>query len=802
MPILHFFNGLITGQLEYSSLISIPSSFQSLYNATQTGGVLPDSKTKRNPALLAGVTVLLLVILNALNAFNLPFLNPRSTGQIFLFSAISILTFLLLVVVIVLFARNILKLLADQRSQVLGSRLRSRMLFGALILSLAPALFMFLFSYLLMNRSIDRWFSQPSTDLRQASASIAIELANYASANARAEAESLASQNPAPTYSTGSKSSASPISTLQADMKQHRITLQGGFAALYQDGKLQSSYQFPPLDQKASVESWMDLSNDQTPPAPKLQPVTQAVLKAALSSEEPVLTVNGTQYAVGAASSPSGGLVIVGLPLPDGMSRHIADMLQGSRQYWAVYRQRRTIRNMYLLLLLMLTALIFFASSWLALHLSKQITRPVEALADAMNEIAQGHYQQRVTVVASQELGELVRSFNHMASDLEQSRLLADYYTEQLSTANQALEARRNELETILETIPSGVLTLDDNQRVLACNHAFANLFPCEKSATLLHKPLEAILPADTLDAVRELQRRARRMGIATSEMELTRDGVIFNLALTVALMDLGGHRQGAILVVENVSDLLRAQRQVAWKEVAQRVAHEIKNPLTPVTLSAERIRRHSERNTPESRDIVRRCADIILSSAESVRRLVDQFGSLAEFPAAMPRAADLNTIVRSAVHQFEDRLDGIRIEERLAADLPPVLADQEALKRAIANLIDNAAEAMQNSLVKVLTLETTLNESGSMAEITIADTGSGLTENMRERLFLPYFSTKQRGTGLGLTIAAKIVQDHGGTIRAEQNQPQGARFVLNLPLVPPKTTAPAEPDHAETPHA
>jgi PAS domain S-box-containing protein len=768
---------------------------------------LPDSKTKRYPALLAGATVLLLIILNALNAFNLPFLNPRSTGQIFLFSAISILTFLLLVVVIVLFARNILKLLADQRSRVLGSRLRSRMLFGALILSLAPALFMFLFSYLLMNRSIDRWFSQPSSDLRQASTSIAVELANYASANARAEAESLANQSPALANSTRSKSSAAPIPTLQADMKQHRITLQGGFAALYQDGKLQSSYQFPSLDQKATVESWMDLSSDQAPPAPKLQPVAQAVLKAALSSDEPVLTVNGTQYAVGAASPAAGGLVIVGLPLPDGMSQRIADMLQGSRQYWAIYRQRRTIRNMYLLLLLMLTALIFFASSWLALHLSKQITRPVEALADAMNEIAQGHYQQRVTVVASQELGELVRSFNHMASDLEQSRLLADYYTEQLSTANQALEARRNELETILETIPSGVLTLDDDQRVLACNRAFTSLFPRDKSIPLLHRPLEEVLPADTLDAVLELQRRARRMGIATSEMELTRDGAVFNLALTVALMDLGKHRQGAILVVENVSDLLRAQRQVAWKEVAQRVAHEIKNPLTPVTLSAERIRRHSERNTPESRDIVRRCADIILSSAESVRRLVDQFGSLAEFPAAMPRAADLNAIVRNAIHQFEDRLAGIRIEERLAPGLPPILADQEALKRAIANLIDNAAEAMQDSLLKVLTIETSLNESGSMAEITIADTGSGLTENMRERLFLPYFSTKQRGTGLGLTIAAKIVQDHGGTIRAEQNPPQGARFVLNLPLVPSQTPAPtepapAEPDHAETPQA
>lgn len=752
--------------------------------------------------MLAGATLLLLIILLALNAFNLHFLDPRSTGQIFLFSAISILTFLLLVVLIVLFARNIIKLLADQRSPVLGSRLRSRMLFGALILSLAPALFMFLFSYLLMNRSIDRWFSQPSSDLRQTSTSIAVELANYASANARAEAESLASQSTAPSTNSAKSNAPGQVApSLTTNMKQHRITLQGGFAAVYQDGHLLSSYQFPALDQSATVQSWMNLSTENAAPKPTPMPVAQAVLKAARSSEEPVLTVNGAQYAVGAAGLANGGLVIVGLPLPDGMSSMIANMLQGSRQYWAIYRQRRTIRSMYLLLLLMLTALVFFASSWLALHLSKQITRPVEALADAMNEIAQGHYHQRVTVVASQELGELVRSFNHMASDLEQSRLLADFYTEQLSTSNQALEARRNELETILETIPSAVLTLDEDHRVLACNRAFTTLFPSNKNTTLIRKPLDEVLPPDTLEAVQDLQRRARRMGVATSEMELTRDGAILNLALTIALLDLGNHRQGAILVVENVSELLRAQRQVAWKEVAQRVAHEIKNPLTPVTLSAERIRRHSDRNTPESRDIIRRCCDIILSSAESVRRLVDQFGSLAEFPAAMPRAADLNSIVRSAILQFEDRLDGIRIEERLAPVIPPVMADHEALKRAVANLIDNAAEAMHDSLVKVLTIETSLNESGAMAEIVIADTGSGLTEQMRERLFMPYFSTKQRGTGLGLTIAAKIVQDHGGSIRAEQNAPKGARFVLNLPLVPSQSPALAEPATAETPN-
>ncbi len=764
--------------------------------------------------------LLLLIALSTLNAFNLHFLRPQSAGEIYLFTAISIVSFLLLVTLIVLLARNILKLLADQQSRVLGSRLRSRMIFGALILSLAPALFMFLFSYLLMNRSIDRWFSQPSTDLREASTSVALELANYMTANARAEAESLAG-SPAfaasealPAPSSAKTTSAqqpahaapqqTPAAAIAQEMKRHRITLQGGFVAVFQDAALREGYQLPSATQAATVHSWLEESTqaggDQASPPQRL-PLARAILQAAQRSDDPILSVAGTEYAVGAASLNDGGLVVVGLPVPAGLSPELDTLRSGADQYWAIYRQRRTIRSMYLLLLLMLTALVFFSSSWLAVYLSKQITRPVEALADAMSEISQGHYYQRVTVNASQELGELVRSFNEMASDLEQSRLLADYYTQQLSTANQTLETRRNELETILETIPSAVLTLDAERRVLGCNRAFAELFPTPGGGCSEGTALADVIPAEVREDILELDRRARRMGLASTEIELRRESVTMNLALTMAAVSLGGHQRGAILVVENVTELLRAQRQVAWKEVAQRVAHEIKNPLTPVTLSAERIRRHNERNTPESQEVIRRCCDIILSAAESVRRLVDEFGVLAEFPAAMPRPADLNNIVESAVLQFEDRLDGIRIEQHLADPLPPVMADAEALKRALANLIDNAAEAMHDSLLRVLSVETCLAETPGMAEVVISDTGSGLTEQMRERLFLPYFSTKQRGTGLGLTIAAKIVQDHGGTIRAEQNAPKGARFVINLPLADaaPTLTLPHDTPAAKT---
>jgi two-component system nitrogen regulation sensor histidine kinase NtrY len=254
--------------------------------------------------------------------------------------------------------------------------------------------------------------------------------------------------------------------------------------------------------------------------------------------------------------------------------------------------------------------------------------------------------------------------------------------------------------------------------------------------------------------------------------------------------------------VLEDATELLRAQKQSAWKEVARRVAHEIKNPLTPISLNAELTRRHVGRiaalfaehhlESP-SPAIIERSSQVISSSVETMRSLVDQFSALAEFPTARPQPADLNAIVEEALALFAGRLGSIRVRRSLHRNLPLVLADPEALKRALSNLIDNAAEAMQQSLLRELSISTRALEN-NMVELTVADTGPGLTDEMRERLFLPYFSTKQRGTGLGLSIAAKIIQEHHGTIRAEKNIPAGAVFILELRVASVEASLESEP--------
>jgi two-component system, NtrC family, nitrogen regulation sensor histidine kinase NtrY len=724
---------------------------------------------------------LLLLVLAALNAFNLPFLRPHGTGQIFLFTALSVIAFLLLLTLLVLLFRNIVKLLADQRSRVLGSRIRSRMLVGALLLSFAPAVFMFLFSFGLLNRSMERWFSQPASQLREDSTRVSLELSQYAAANARAEAESLAS---APSLIHAVQTGNSEA--LLREIGTHRITLEGGFAIVFRNGMAIGQYQLPQDKGGAVIHSWLDEAGSDVTQGQ--EPLTTTVLHAAQRSDMPTLVTGKDEYVLGEASTGDGGIVVAGLPLPPGLSATVQDIRSGARDYQTLYRDRRRIRTTYMLLLFLLTTLVFFASSWLALFLSKQVTRPVEALADAMDAVAAGHYTHRVKVEATEELGELVRSFNRMAEDLEESRALAETSTTQLSAANRALEERRSELETVLETIPSAVVTLDPQMRVLQANRASRNLLSPRDHYELSGMPLESILPREIADELIVLLRRSKRMGLAATEIELPGPRGPLNVTATIARLELGKDREGCILVLEDVTDFLHAQRQVAWKEVAQRVAHEIKNPLTPIALSAERIRKHVDRPTAESDSVIRKCSEVILGSVQTMRRLVDQFASLAQFPTSRPTVCDLNSIVESALALFAGRLQHIRIVKGLGGGIPPVFADPEALKRALANLIDNAAEAMQSSLLRELTIETGLIEGHTHAEIVVTDTGHGLNDEMRERLFLPYFSTKQRGTGLGLAIASKIIQEHSGAIRAEQNSPTGARFIIELPLADAKS--------------
>ena len=725
------------------------------------------NRHRRTLILVLGVAILLLfALVFSQQAFNLA-LRPSSSEQTLIFVALSTLIFLLFVALTFVLVRNIFKLYLERRSGKLGSKFRTRMVVGVLALSFIPVICLYAFAYGLMNRSIDKWFSHPAEALQQDSGAIARQLAAYAAENARAEAASIAAlPETQRAFATGN------FSAVMSAFRRREGTLQGGFAVALIENDAVASFNVP--------DAWVFLRSHLPKPGELERPQTRS------------WKVGNREYMLGSARVGDRGHVLVAMPLPPQFSATLRQMEANQRMYFELGQQRKLVRRTYMVLLLLLTVLVLFAATWFALFLAKLVTRPVAALAEAMQEVSRGRLDYRLDVVARDELGQLVDSFNRMASELEGSRRQLVASSHELAHANVALEQRRRHMETILESIPTGVLSLDANRRVTHTNQAFSRIFHRndEDHAAAPGAALREVFNHDVADDLGHLLRKADRMGTTTNQMEITLNHTPLTLAVTAASLQHRGERQGYVVVFEDLSDLLQAQKQAAWREVARRVAHEIKNPLTPISLSAERIRRHLERGQqpdPASLDVIRGCADTIGGAVETVRTLVDEFSTLARFPASRPQPSNLNAIVEGALAMFNGRLQGIHITTHMANDLPLVLADPEAMKRAVANLVDNAAEAMQDSMVKEIQITTALGE--ACVELIIADTGHGVSQELKEKLFLPYFSTKRRGTGLGLTIVSRIVEDHHGSIRVEENSPVGARFIVELPLATAEQT-------------
>jgi two-component system nitrogen regulation sensor histidine kinase NtrY len=439
-------------------------------------------------------------------------------------------------------------------------------------------------------------------------------------------------------------------------------------------------------------------------------------------------------------------------------------------EYAKLSAGKNDLRKTSLLMLSLIALFIMFLATWIAVFLSKLISVPISALLKGAEEVSRGNLYYRVEVGAIDELAGLVSGFNQMTRELEAN--------------SRELDARRRFTEAILESIPTGFISIDSKGSIQRVNRALKQILG--ESAVEGARHLEDLFSRDDMTEIRYLMNRARRTGLASRQLDLQTDNRAEHqhLAVTVSALE-EKLTSGFVMVIEDTSELLRAQKAAAWNEVARRVAHEMKNPLTPIALSAERIDWQLSRVQlpPDVARIVRECTAIITGEVQSVKNLVDEFSQFARFPAAKLTSGDVNEIVSSALSVFAGRLDGVQIQTALAPDLPPMLGDREQLRRVVLNLIDNAAEAMQESLVKRLAISTQLRDALTI-ELVVADTGPGLSKEQKEKLFLPYFSTKNRGTGLGLAIVSHILAEHQASIRVEDNRPSGARFVIDFPVM------------------
>jgi two-component system nitrogen regulation sensor histidine kinase NtrY len=675
--------------------------------------------------VLIGLGAIVLALLVAMivwqGSFSLGDYAPASPEQTVIFWAISTLIALLTVIVGFMLFRTGVKLYIERQSNREGSRIRSKLVIGALALSFVPVIFLVLFGYGVMNRNLAKWFSRPAegVNLELLSASKAIRSEFETRVNSQARWLASLPQ----TYSAAENEEVN----------------------------------FPFFRQKCEQEAidglWLTLADGRRIPLCRTtEPASDA---GSFTAKIPVEGVAGVTLSA-----------VDHMPLDLAAEQRSIDAYISDYNQLAAYSKQ--MRNLYLLYITVIAMFVLFFATWIARILADQISNPISALLRAAGEVRKGNLGYRLQVKAMDELATLVRGFNEMMLALE--------------TNSRELESRRRFTEAILESIPTGVISITGEGRIQRINRALRGIFPSERIERALY--LRDLFAPEDAAELRYMMNRARRTGLAAAQLELKTNGKVMNVAVTVAALE-EGRQSGFVLVLEDTSELLRAQRAAAWQEVARRIAHELKNPLTPIALGAERIARQIDRGmNPDTERIIRECSVTIAREVESVRTLVDEFSQFSRFPSSQPVPSDLNQIVQAAMTVFAGRLDGIGVRIALDPDLPAVNVDPEHFKRVVVNLVDNAAEAMQESMVRDL-LVSTRALGADFVELEIADSGPGVSPELKEKLFLPYFSTKRRGTGLGLAIVARIIADHNATIRVEENKPIGTRFIVEIPAAP-----------------
>jgi len=628
--------------------------------------------------------------------------------------------------------------------------------------SLAPVVFLFIFSYALVNRTLNSWFPKP------------LEIANE--------------QNQA-MVSSMETTELGRLNSLAAEAASHQKSEID--ASLLEQSHAVDAYWVVEAD--GQTVSGNEIKNSGPAPDPGFLP--KMVEKIASGAQ---IWKSGTRLYLAGSAPTEGGRLYIGRQLPDDFLARYADAQMQNDRYFDQKQGLRRYKREILLWLMLITLVLLFTTTWVALFLSKQVTVPIQALAEATREISRGNFDHRIHTQARDELGTLVRSFNRMTEQLGEGRRQINEFTQSLEQAVEERERRRKLMEAILENIPTGVISLDESGEVGRVNTAVVRILgEYARDA----RTLQGLLGEDAARAVLHLMRRSLRMGAASREIEIATGGKLVRTAVTVSSLGPRRSNPGFIVVIDDLTDLLQAQKAAAWQEVAQRIAHEIKNPLTPIQLSAQRILRHLERS-PSARmggartdfeKLAAECAGLIEREVQTLESLVSQFSQFARFPAARLAPADLNSIVTSALELFRDRLDGVMVRLDLAPSLPPVKADPELMRRVLANLIDNAAEAMEGSSLRRLLIVTRAESDGDAVAVEVSDTGHGISPEDKTKLFVPRFSTKDRGTGLGLAIASRIIAEHNGTIRVEDNLPMGVRFVIRFPATETATaTAPA----------
>jgi two-component system, NtrC family, nitrogen regulation sensor histidine kinase NtrY len=699
-------------------------------------------------------------------------LTPDFLSEFVLY-ALSATDLTILVALAFVLARNIVKLVVERRRALPFARFRAKLVAALLGMTIIPAVLVLIVGSELIRNSVDRWFNAPMEQVLASAQGIAADY--YQEQQRVVSSFSVRLARRLSSFDVAAADPAVVQSVVQADEPPDHVELVEVFSV----SSTGASRAVRPVArvQVEGIPTGTDASAAALAERAAISGTeAQAVDRLASGAE---MIRSATPIRAG-TQGPVHGVVIASHYLP----RDFVARARGMTSAFESYQQLRVFKGpltgVYVSFFLMLTLMILVAATWMGLYMARRITRPVQLLATAAHEIGAGRFDYRVEIQSHDEFGSLAEAFNVMAADLAASREQLERSSVALERRHHDVESRRRYVETVLERIASGVISVDAAGRIRTWNSAARRLLGIDsdvsgqRAADVFGAP--GLSPLAALLAESVMARDTR-----PHDVSITREGRELHLAvvLTPLRREDGGH-DGVVVVFDDISPLIRAQKVAAWREVARRLAHEIKNPLTPIQLSAERLRRHFGQAPDATRALVEECASTIIAEVESLKGLVDEFSQFARMPAPRAVPTDVHALLDGALALYDGLLPNVRIERRYGASLPKASVDPEQMRRVVLNLVDNAVEAMERA--GTIWLSTEHDQGHNLLRIVVADDGPGIPPAERDKLFLPYYSTKQRGSGLGLAIVRRIVAEHGGAIDVADNVPRGTRFVIELP--------------------
>src|SRR4051794_23911858 len=720
--------------------------------------------------VLLAVLVALLAVASGTSRFSPDFLSE------FVLYGLSAADLTMLAALVFVLARNIVKLIVERRKALPFARFRAKLVALLLGMALVPTVLVLIVGSELIRTNIDRWFNAPMADI--------LSSANQIASDYYHEQQMLASDHASRfARALGGIDLSNPDVRPIRDLLSPEVTLQRV--------QMVEVYRVvPSAGSLPNLEPVIDVAAPTLPPAHSRAAVDRLAAQALAGSAEAkaIETLGAAGDLLHAAAvirtrnNQSSGVVVATAYLTGDLAARSRRMTKAFEDYNQLRVLKRPLTGLYLSFFLMVTLLILFGATWMGSYLAKRITRPVLMLSAAAREIGAGHLDQRVELQSNDEFGSLVEAFNSMARELAAGRRKVDRGTIQLERKHGEVEGRRRYIETILERIATGVVSVDAAGAITTINTAAGRLLGLDRG--IVGQPARAVFDRADLQPLGALLAGAgagARGEPPTHEIALARDGREVHLAaVATALVGESGGSEGVVLVLDDVTPLIRAPKVAAWREVARRLAHEIKNPLTPIQLSAERMRRHFATAPPQAKALIEECTQTIIGEVESLKGLVDEFSQFARMPSPRTVPTDLAQLITDTVALYNGIFTEVRIDQRFAPGVPLVRLDPEQIRRVIINLMDNAIEAMDRR--GEIVVETQRDTPNSVVRVVVADDGPGIPAGEREKLFLPYYSTKRRGSGLGLAIVRRIIAEHGGSIEAGDNSPHGTRFTIELP--------------------